>query len=154
MQSKPSILKTLNGLLKQELTAINQYFLHARMLKNWGYVALEKACYQQSIVAMKNADKLIQRIFFLEGLPNLQDLGRLFIGETVEEIFSCDLRLSQELYQAQQKAIQQLSLEEDYVSRELINELLKKQEAYIAFVEEQQNLIADIGLENYLQTAV
>ncbi len=99
MQSKPQIIQCLNGLLRHELTVINQYFLHARMLGNWGYVQLEKTVYKQSIRAMKNADKLIQRLFLLEGLPNLQDLGKLIIGENVEEILACDIQAATAQYQ-------------------------------------------------------
>ena len=153
MKTQPDILSKLNGLLRHELTVINQYFLHARMVKNWGYGELGEAFYKQSIRAMKNADKLIERIFLLEGLPNLQDLGKLLIGETVPEAVDCDLRAAQAQRAAQQDAIAFLESREDFVSRALVESLLMHNEDYIDWLEEQQNLIANLGLANYLQSA-
>ena len=151
MQSKPQIIQCLNGLLRHELTVINQYFLHARMLGNWGYVQLEKTVYKQSIRAMKNADKLIQRLFLLEGLPNLQDLGKLIIGESVEEILACDIQAATAQYQDLQKAIAFLEREEDFVSRDLVEVLLSDVDDYVHWLGDQQGLIEDMGLANYLQ---
>lgn len=154
MKTKPEINAQLNVLLRHELTVINQYFLHARMLKNWGYGELGEVFYKQSIRAMKNADKLIERIFLLEGLPNLQDLGKLYIGESVPEAVDCDLRAAAAQRSAQQDAITFLEKEEDFVSRALVEGLLESTEDYIDWLEEQQNLIKNIGLANYLQSAI
>lgn len=154
MKTKPEINARLNALLRHELTVINQYFLHARMLKNWGYGELGEVFYKQSIRAMKNADKLIARIFLLEGLPNLQDLGKLYIGENVPEAVACDLRAASAQRSAQQEAVAFLEKEEDFVSRALVEALLEDNEDYIDWLEEQQNLLENLGLANYLQSAV
>lgn len=154
MKSTTTVHDTLNGLLRHELTVINQYFLHARMLRNFGYEALGKVVYKQSILAMKNADKLIARIFLLEGLPNLQDLGKLFIGECVDEAISCDLQVARAQYQDLRAAVATLEKEQDYVSRALVAKLLDDVEEYVDWLETQQDLIAALGLENYLQQAV
>ena len=154
MKTKPEINTRLNALLRHELTVINQYFLHARMLKNWGYGELGEVFYKQSIRAMKNADKLIARIFLLEGLPNLQDLGKLYIGENVPEAVACDLRAASAQRSAQQEAVAFLEKEEDFVSRALVEALLEDNEDYIDWLEEQQNLLENLGLANYLQSAV
>lgn len=153
MKSTPQVKACLNGLLRHELTLINQYFLHARLLKNFGYEALGGRFYKQSIRAMKNADKLIERIFLLEGLPNLQDLGKLYIGEHAQEAVACDLRAAGAQRAAQQEAVTLLEKEEDYVSRALVEALLADTEDYIDWLEEQQNLIEETGLANYLQSA-
>lgn len=154
MKTDDHINEALNAVLRHELTLINQYFLHARMLKNWGYEAVGKSMYKQSITAMKNADELVQRIFFLEGLPNLQDLGKLLLGENVQEAISCDLKATLAQREAQIAAIELLSKSQDYVSRKLLREQLKKTEAYIDWLDEQQGQIEDLGLANYLQSAV
>ena len=154
MKTEEHINEALNTVLRHELTLINQYFLHARMLKNWGYEAVGKNMYKQSITAMKNADELVQRIFFLEGLPNLQDLGKLLLGENVQEAISCDLKATLAQREAQIAAIELLSKSQDYVSRKLLREQLKTTEAYIDWLVEQQGQIEDLGLANYLQSAV
>lgn len=154
MKTDVQIIDVLNGALRHELTLINQYFLHARMLKNWGYEAVGKMMYQQSITAMKNADSLIERIFFLEGLPNLQDLGKLLIGETVEEAIRCDRKATASQHEAQIAAIISLENSQDYVSRKLLREQLHKTENYLDWLDEQQSQIQEIGLPNYLQSAI
>lgn len=154
MKTEEHINEALNTVLRHELTLINQYFLHARMLKNWGYEAVGKSMYKQSITAMKNADELVQRIFFLEGLPNLQDLGKLLLGENVQEAISCDIKATLAQREAQIAAIELLSKSQDYVSRKLLREQLKTTEAYIDWLDEQQGQIEDLGLANYLQSAV
>ncbi|MDO4643327.1 MAG: bacterioferritin [Cardiobacteriaceae bacterium] len=154
MQSPPEVRACLNRLLRHELTVINQYFLHARMLNNWGYDSLGHIIYKQSIRAMKNADKLIARIFLLEGLPNLQDLGKLFIGETVAEAIACDHQVASAQYHDLRAAIATLGNVQDYVSRHLVEGLLDDVEEYIDWLETQQDLIAEIGEQHYLQQAV
>ncbi|MDO4777238.1 MAG: bacterioferritin [Cardiobacteriaceae bacterium] len=153
MKTQPEINARLNVLLRHELTVINQYFLHARMLKNWGYGELGEVFYKQSIRAMKNADKLIERIFFLEGLPNLQDLGKLFIGESVSEAIDCDRRAAGQQYQEQQEAIAFFESREDFVSRDLTERLLASNEEYIDWLDEQKGLLESLGTANYLQSA-
>lgn len=154
MKTQANILSALNAVLRHELTVINQYFLHARMLNNWGYDEVGERMYKQSIRAMKNADALIARIFFLEGLPNLQDLGKLMIGETVNEALECDLKAATANYDAQRKAIVLLEEQQDYVSRELLKTQMEAVEEYIDWLEEQLGLIEEIGLPNYLQLAI
>ena len=154
MKTTDNVLDTLNGLLRHELTVINQYFLHARMLKNFGYESLGKVMYKQSIQAMKNADDLIERIFLLEGLPNLQDLGKLFIGENVQEAIECDLKVARDQHKSLRDAITTLEKEEDYVSRDLVEKLFDDVEEYIDWLETQQDLIENLSLPNYLQRAV
>ena len=154
MQIAPEVLACLNKLLRHELTVINQYFLHARMLNNWGYDSVGHTMYKQSIRAMKNADKLIARIFLLEGLPNLQDLGKLLIGETVAEAIACDLRAAYAQHGDLRDAVKLLGGARDFVSRTLVEELLDDVEEYIDWLETQQDLIAEIGEANYLQQAV
>ena len=154
MQITPEVLASLNRLLRHELTVINQYFLHARMLNNWGYDDLGHTIYKQSIRAMKNADKLIARIFLLEGLPNLQDLGKLLIGETVAEAIVCDLQAAEAQHADLVAAVKLLGEQRDFVSRTLVEELLDDVEEYIDWLETQQDLMASRGTPNYLQQAV
>lgn len=154
MQTSPQIRQQLNVLLRHELTLINQCFLHSRMLNNWGYDSLGKAFYKQSIRAMKHADRLIERIFFLEGLPNLQDLGKLLIGENAGEALDCDLQAMLAQRNAQQQGIAFFETTQDYVSRALIKDQLQANEDYIDWLEEQQGLVLSLGLGNYLQSAV
>ena len=152
MKGDANIIRHLNVVLKNELTAINQYFLHARMFGNWGLERLEKYEKNESIDEMKHADRLIERILFLDGLPNLQDLGKLMIGEDVKECLECDLRLEMMARDDLKKAI--LDCEElgDYVSRELFEAILRSEEEHIDFLETQLALIERVGAQNYAQS--
>ncbi|MEB3310543.1 MAG: bacterioferritin [Snowella sp.] len=152
MEGNSDIKQMLNEALKVQLTAINQYFLHARMCKNWGLDQLNEHEYKSSIKAMKQADHLIERVLFLEGLPNLQSLGMLLIGEQVPEILSNDLTMSLEMRQGLQSGIQLCEQQQDYVSRELLAEILETTEEQIDWLTTQQWLIENTGLENYLQS--
>jgi len=153
VQGDTKVLEILNHALKNELTSINQYFLHARMLDNWGMKRLGKLEYEESIDEMKHADRLIQRILFLQGLPNLQDLGKLFIGEDVAEILQCDLRREMEAHPMYTAAITHCESVKDFVTRELLVHIQKSEEAHIDFIEEQLGLIDKMGLLNYVQSA-
>ncbi|OWW18183.1 bacterioferritin [Noviherbaspirillum denitrificans] len=152
MKGDAQIITLLNKVLKNELTAINQYFLHARMFRNWGLGHLDHYEYKQSIRVMKEADKLIERVLFLEGLPNLQDLGKLMIGEDPAECLDCDLRYEKSHHQFLVQAISNCEAANDYVSRELLEDLLEHCEEAIDWIETQQGLIKDVGLQNYLQS--
>jgi bacterioferritin len=151
MRGDAGVLERLNRVLFNELTAINQYFLHARMLRNWGYAHLAEAEYKESIDEMKHADRLVQRIFFLDGLPNLQDLGRLRIGESVPELLAADLAVEHEAMPVLREAIVYCENAKDYVSRELLEDILEGEEEHVDFLETQQSLLQAMGLENYLQ---
>ena len=151
MKGDAKVIKLLNESLKNELTAINQYFLHYRMLKNWGVDRLAAYEYGESIDEMKHADKLADRIFFLEGLPNFQDLGRLRIGESVEEILKADLALEMEALSQLKGAIAYCEEVGDYVSRDLFAEILKNEEEHVDTIERQFDMIARMGLQNYIQ---
>jgi bacterioferritin len=152
MQGDKKIIALLNSALAVELIAINQYFLHARMYKNWGLEKLNKADYKISIEKMKHADALIERILFLEGLPNLQDLGRLLIGEHAAEILQSNMDLEYLSREAYQKLIVESELAQDYISRDLAEGLLENVEAEIDWIESQQYIIDHSGIENYLQS--
>ncbi|WP_372880790.1 bacterioferritin [Psychromonas sp.] len=152
MKGKASVLACLNQILTIELTSINQFFLHARMFKNWGLEALDKKSYKKSILDMKQADALIERILFLEGLPNLQQLGKLQIGEHTPEMLQCDLNIITEQTTSLRKAITLCEEQADYVSREILEDILEAEEEYIDWIEAQQCLISNVGIENYLQS--
>lgn len=151
MKGDPKVIDYLNACLKNELTAINQYFLHSRMLMDWGVSVLGKHEYDESIEEMEHADWLIQRVLFLGGLPNLQDLGKLRIGESVEEILKCDLALEQEAVPELQDAMQHAESVRDYVSRDLFGKILASEEEHIDYLETQFELIERIGIQNYTQ---
>ena len=152
MKGDPKVLSYLNAALKQELTATNQYFLHAKVFQNLGLNTLYEHERAESIDEMKHADKLIERILFLEGLPNLQDLGRLLIGENVPEMLRCDLDLENGARPMYAEAIAYCESIQDYVTRELLEHILESEEDHIDWLETQLQLIANIGLQNYMQS--
>lgn len=154
MQGNRDVINQLNQVLYHQLTAINQYFLHSRMFNDWGIEKLGSAEYKESIHQMKHADKVIERILFLEGLPNLQHLGKLYIGQHTEEVLKCDVRKVKENIESLQKTIALAETQQDYVTRDLIQEILEKEEEYWDWLETQQDLVESIGIENYIQSQI
>ncbi len=152
MKGDSKVIEHLNKVLRNELTAINQYFLHARMFRNWGFKKLDEHEYHESIDEMKHADRLVNRVLFLEGLPNLQDLDKLMIGEHVEECLLCDLKLEMRAHPDLKAAIAYCESCSDYVSRELLEHILDSEEEHIDWLETQLDLIGRIGVENYMQS--
>ena len=152
MQGDAKVIAHLQAQLKNELTAINQYFLHHRMLKHWGLERLARKEYEESIGEMKHADQLMDRIFMLDGLPNLQDLGKLMVGEDVPEILRCDLKLEQAAQATIKDGIAHCESVRDYVSRDLLQDILDDTEEHIDFLETQIELLDKVGLQNYLQS--
>ena len=152
MQGDAKVLEYLNAQLKNELTAVNQYFLHCRMLKHWGFERMAKHEYDESIEEMKHADRLIERILMLEGLPNLQDLGKLLVGETAIEVLGCDLKLERASQVVLKDAIAHCESVRDYVSREILDDILTATEEHIDHLETQLELVDKVGEQNYLQS--
>ena len=152
MKGDPKAIECLQAQLKNELTAINQYFLHYRMLKHWGFDKLAKKEYDESIGEMKHADLLMDRIFMLDGLPNLQDLGKLLVGEDVPEILACDLTMERAAQATSKDGIEHCEKVRDYVSRDLLQRILNDTEAHIDYLETQIDLIGRVGVQNYLQS--
>ena len=151
MKGDKKVIEHLNKALKAELTAINQYFLHSRMLGDWGVSKLAKKEYDESIEEMQHADKIIERILFLGGLPNLQELGKLYIGEDVKEILECDMKLEDEAIPMYKDAIEICEKLRDYGTRDLLQSILNDEEEHVDFLETQFDLIKQVGIQNYIQ---
>ena len=151
MKGDQKVIEFLNIVLRNELTAINQYFLHSRMFKDWGLTALAEYEQGESIDEMKHADQLIERILFLEGLPNMQDMGKVMIGEHTQEMLECDLRLEMEALPALRDAVEYCESCNDFVSRDIFSGILESEEGHVDWLETQLSLIEKVGIENYLQ---
>jgi bacterioferritin len=154
MQNNQSIIQDLNVVLTSKLTSINQYFLHARICKDWGLTQLDKVFYKKSIKDMKHSDSLIERVLLLGGLPNLQALGRLKIGENTSEVLACNLTFQNEIQEVIRNTVAKCESAQDYVSRDLLTELLAYEEETLDWLETQQSLIKDISIQNYNQSQV
>ena len=154
MKGNRDVINQLNQVLYHQLTAINQYFLHSRMFNDWGIEKLGSAEYKESIQQMKDADKIIERILFLEGLPNLQNLGKLYIGQHTVEVLNCDVRKVNENIEALQKAVSLAEQEMDYVTRDLVQEILEEEEEYLDWATTQLDLVEKVGIENYIQSQI
>ncbi|MCA8889450.1 MAG: bacterioferritin [Parvularculaceae bacterium] len=154
MKGDQKVIEHLNKALRLELTTVNQYFLHARMYKNWGFERLAKIEYDESIDEMKHADELIERILYLEGLPNVQDLDKVYIGETVKECIECDLKAEHRAHPLYKDAIAYMESVQDYVSRAILLRILESEEEHIDFLETQLEMIAKIGEQLYMQTQI
>lgn len=152
MKGDSNVIKFLNTCLENELVSINQYFLHARMFKNWGLERLDKIEYKKSIKDMKQADKIIERVLFLEGIPNLQKLGKLFIGENTEEMLQCDLKLQELSLKDLRDAIVYCESVSDFVTRDMLAEILEYEEEHADWIETQLDLIKKISIENFMQS--
>lgn len=152
MKGDPKVIEALNGVLTRELTAINQYFLHARMLEDWGLAKLGRLEYEASIDEMKHADQIIKRILFLEGLPNLQKLNKIRIGQNIKEILECDLAVEYEAVPALKECIKIAEELQDYVSRDLFRSILDSEEHHIDWLETQLNLLNKVGEQNFIQS--
>jgi bacterioferritin len=152
MKGDAKVIEYLNQALKLELAAVNQYFLHARMFRDWGFGKIAKVEYEESIDEMKHADQLIERILFLEGLPNVQDLAKIYIGETLKECLECDLKIEKRAHPFYVEAIAYCEQAQDFVSRKLFTDILDSEEEHIDFLETQLGVIEKIGEERYMQS--
>lgn len=151
MKGDKKVIEHLNDALKKELSAVNQYFLHSRMLEDWGITKLAKHEYNESIEEMKHADELIQRVLFLEGIPNLQELNKLWIGEDVKEILECDLKIELEGVAGYKEAVAYAESVQDFISRDLFMKILSDEEGHVDYLETQLQMIEDMGIQNYIQ---
>lgn len=154
MKGDTKVIELLNKVLGNELIAINQYLLHSKMYENWGYSKLAKHEYDDSIDEMKHADELTKRILFLEGIPNLQDLGKLFIGENPKEMIECDLKLEKKAHEDLRESISHCESVKDFVTRDLLKNILDSEEEHIDWLETQLDLMDQIGIQNYLQSQI